>query len=1173
MRYILKLLALVLLFSQGTMLAAQDTDNGAIVSWIEGKLSGPNRIIKLRDIEGALSSNAVIGTISISDTEGEWLRIDDAQINWKRSALLTGSLQVESLSAAVIEISRAPLPDQSLPTPEAGGFALPDLPLDISITEISTPRIILGQDLMGLAAELSATASLQMDTTGLALKLDAIRLDDAGGQVALAVEYSRDNSVFNINISLEEPENGMIANALNLEGRPAIDAQVSGQGPLDELAILLTLDAAGTRLIAGDLNIGESEAGRTFAGQLNGNLEPLLPTEYRNFFEGSSTIDLNGVLRTEGGVSIPNLRLQTADMLLTGNLETLADGFPSYLRLNAQIGRDDGSTIILPAAGGFGLTNAALDIGFGEDENGAWDISFTAENLSDASISAAQVSGRMLGTSHDLLDASKRGLSGDLQVSAQGLSAVDSDIAQALGEVISVSAKWSWVAQTPLMLHSAQILGNNADLHASGSFSGLDFDGGIGGSIHDLAVLAPLVSQPLSGEVTFQSTGKLALLGGNVDTQLSGTGQNIMVGDPRIDDLLAGRSSFVSGLKRDESGISATGLSITSDTAKIATSAVLTSEAIDANGTAELVELSTLLQGLDGAGRVEFTASGRPAAPEFLIDLKAQSGAGALVTGNLGEDLQLSAEIKDFPAPFLHMFAADLALEGLASGSVLVSTVEDAPKVDFDVISTNTDAGILKPYGLGSLALEAKGAYYRNEISLIAAHIEGRDGLSIDLSGSVPLNLENIDAQFSGSAPLSAAADMLEESGIVATGYTDFDMKMQGALAKPSFFGKFSVRDTNVSVQRFKVSFDQVEASATASGRSISLTSASARSTAGGDIRVNGQIQLAPGFPGRLEVSANDLVYSDGRMFSVLLDTNLGIDGQLTSGPSLRGSIDIDNAEIQVPSGSSASDILVDVSHNQPPTPVRRTLNRAGLSPSGGNVTSENASLDLDLAISSPGRIFVRGRGLDAELGGAIRVQGASPNIRTSGRFDLLRGRMDLLGHRLEFTEGTVTVNGNLDPQINFIARTTADDLDITVQLAGLISAPELILSSVPQLPQDEILARLIFARGMDDLSIFQIAQLASAVADLSGRSSGGLVSQLREIAGLDNLYIRTIDGETSVAAGKYLQENIYSEIEIDTSGETRFSINLDVIDDVKARADVSSEGDTEIGIFFEKDY
>jgi translocation and assembly module TamB len=33
----------------------------------------------------------------------------------------------------------------------------------------------------------------------------------------------------------------------------------------------------------------------------------------------------------------------------------------------------------------------------------------------------------------------------------------------------------------------------------------------------------------------------------------------------------------------------------------------------------------------------------------------------------------------------------------------------------------------------------------------------------------------------------------------------------------------------------------------------------------------------------------------------------------------------------------------------------------------------------LDLQINAPGRIFLRGRGIDAEFGGAIRIAGTPP--------------------------------------------------------------------------------------------------------------------------------------------------------------------------------------------------
>jgi len=1173
MQYFFKLVSVVLITLLGTSLAAQESENGALVSWIEDKLSSPNRIIKLSGIEGVLSSEAHIGTVSISDTDGEWLRIDDAQINWKRSALLTGSLQIESLTAAVIEISRAPLADQSLPTPEAAGFALPELPLDIDIAEIVANRIIFGEDLFGLAAELSATLSGRLDADGAALNMDAVRLDGAGGQLALEFEYQRAAATFSVNLALEEPENGVIANALSIEGTPAIDVRLSGQGPLDDLTIALALDSAGYNLINGRLRMGQSEQGRTFTGQFDGQLSPLIPQDYRGFFEGNSTIHVEGVLRAEGGVAVPNLRIQSADMLVSGSLETTADGFPSKIQLNADIAQKDGSPVILPFANGLTLAEAKLSIGFGETENGDWDVRFTATDLASETLSAALLSGQLSGTSNNITDVDLRNLSGVLRLSAQGLASTDADVAQAMGGAVAADADFDWTANMPIVLSSAQISGDKANIRANGHFAGLEFVGEITGEVADLAFLTPFAGRPLSGGVIFQSIGKLALLGGAIDTDLSGTGWDVSIGEARVDSLLVGSSQFTTGLKRGETGVLVRDLAIRSDTAKVELNATLSSQTLDANGSAELAELTPLIEGLSGPGRLEFLANGPINAPIILADLSTNSGTLAHATGTLGPDMDLTAEITNFPTSVLNYFAENLALEGYASGSITVATIEETIKTTFDVVASGVNAGILQSYNLGALSLGASGSFFKQEIVLSAAQITGRDGLAVDLNGRIPLNREDIDVTFSGDAPLTFAGEILARSGIVATGTSSFEMRMAGSLTQPEFFGSFAVQNTAINLQRFKVAFDRIVAAGTASGRRITLSSLTARSTAGGDLTANGHIDLTAGFPAVLEIKANNVLYSDGRIFSTVFNTDVTIEGPLLGGPALRGSIRINDTEIQVPSGNATAGILLDVIHAQPPTPVRRTLRRAGLSPAGGEAVEETASLNMDLDILSPGRIFVRGRGLDAELGGAMRVTGASPNTQTNGRFDLIRGRMDLLGRRLEFTEGTIAVTGDLNPAINFIARTKADDLDITIQLAGLISAPELTMSSVPHLPEDEILARLIFGNGIDDLSIFQIAQLASAVADLSGRSSGGLASQLRELAGLDNLDIRTVDGQTSVAAGKYIQENIYSEIEANAAGDSKFSINLDVIEDVKARAERSSAGETEIGIFFEKDY
>ena len=126
----------------------------------------------------------------------------------------------------------------------------------------------------------------------------------------------------------------------------------------------------------------------------------------------------------------------------------------------------------------------------------------------------------------------------------------------------------------------------------------------------------------------------------------------------------------------------------------------------------------------------------------------------------------------------------------------------------------------------------------------------------------------------------------------------------------------------------------------------------------------------------------------------------------------------------------------------------------------------------------------------------------------------------------------------------------------------------------MPQLPQDEVIALLIFNRGLADLSPFQLVQLASAVRELNGGRDNGLFSQIRNAAGLDDLDIQTdVDGSAVVKAGKYIEENIYLELEAGSKGTTRATINLDLSDNVTAKASAGSDGESGVGVFYERDY
>jgi translocation and assembly module TamB len=90
----------------------------------------------------------------------------------------------------------------------------------------------------------------------------------------------------------------------------------------------------------------------------------------------------------------------------------------------------------------------------------------------------------------------------------------------------------------------------------------------------------------------------------------------------------------------------------------------------------------------------------------------------------------------------------------------------------------------------------------------------------------------------------------------------------------------------------------------------------------------------------------------------------------------------------------------------------------------------------------------------------------------------------------------------------------------------------------------------------------------------LAGRGGEGIVAKLRKGFGLDDLDVTTAeDGNTAVKLGKYISRNAYTTIEVESDGTSEIQLNLDITDSITARGSVDNQGDTGIGLFFEKDY
>jgi translocation and assembly module TamB len=124
-------------------------------------------------------------------------------------------------------------------------------------------------------------------------------------------------------------------------------------------------------------------------------------------------------------------------------------------------------------------------------------------------------------------------------------------------------------------------------------------------------------------------------------------------------------------------------------------------------------------------------------------------------------------------------------------------------------------------------------------------------------------------------------------------------------------------------------------------------------------------------------------------------------------------------------------------------------------------------------------------------------------------------------------------------------------------------------------LPEDQILALLLFNKSLAQLTPPQAVQLASQVSELGGLASGpGVLDGLKTSLGIDRLDLTTTeDGDVAVSAGSYLNENLYVGVEQGAGNSRKVNVDLDITKNVKIRGQAGADGESKLGVGVEWEY
>lgn len=1145
-------------------------DRGYLTALLEDNLSTDGAKVTITGFAGALSSRASVQQLTIADKDGIWLTLTDVALDWNRAALFSGSIEITALTAAEIVLDRVPEADDS-PSAEAGSFAVPDLPVSVTIGKIMADSIVLGPDVVGepVTARLEASMQLAGGEGSAALVLE--RTDDKAAEISLDASYVNATGILSIDLSAVEAASGIAVRLLGVPGAPSAALTIEGTGSVDAFVASVSLSTDDVVRLAGNVQLTGDGAGTNgFNAALSGDLAPVFLPAYADFFGPSVSLAAAGSRDPLGQMKLDLFRVQAQALDLYGSAALASDGLPTRFDITGKLGLADGSPLLLPltTAVKTRITSGSLALRYDAQQGEGWSGRTELIGLERADVTAERLTLSGSGRISRQGDAPTVGAT--VNFAAFGLTPTDPALAQALGPEISGVALGHWQGGAgAARLSRLVVQGEDYDLTLRGSLQGLDTgftaQGTADVTFDDLSRFSALAGRPLAGAGTITVSGQGSPLSGQFDLETRVVGTDLRSGIAELDGLLRGQVSADASVLRDETGTTLREVRLQANGLGAAARGRLATGANDVTAEVRLDDLSVLGGGYRGA---------------LLADVRL-----------LGDRITLEGTGQDLA---IGQVQADRVLRGdsKVTASVRISddglVIEQAdivnPQVSF--AARGAVAGGVSTIGLqgrlanlGLLLPEFPGA-----LVVSGTAIDDANGIVLDLTGTGPGQIDaavkgridggTADLTITGTAQAALANAFIDPRAV--SGGLRMNLALRGPLRLGSLSGTVALVGGRFADPGQNFALEQLSGQAVL-GSGAARIEATAAVSSGGRVAVRGTVGLDRPNVAALAVDLLQVTLRDPDLYETTMNGALTVDGPLAGGAMIAGRLALTETELRIPStGVGASGDLPGLVHLREPKDVRATRARAGLlGESAGDRPRGSGRFELNVSIVAPNRVFVRGRGLDAELGGQLTLTGTTADIVPFGAFNLIRGRLDILGKRLVLSQARLQMEGALVPFLTVAASTSADGYTTTVTIDGPATDPVVRFTSNPDLPEEEVLARLLFGQGLQNLSAFQAAELAGAVASLAGRGGEGLIGRLRREIGLDNLDVQTdaTTGAASVTAGKYLTEKIYTEVTVDQDGESRIDLNLDISRHITLKAGSGSDGSSGVGIFLEKDY
>jgi translocation and assembly module TamB len=469
--------------------------------------------------------------------------------------------------------------------------------------------------------------------------------------------------------------------------------------------------------------------------------------------------------------------------------------------------------------------------------------------------------------------------------------------------------------------------------------------------------------------------------------------------------------------------------------------------------------------------------------------------------------------------------------------------------------------------GLASLGLDIQA-----DASRVTAHFEAdtREAGSVRAEGRAMLERAGNGFTLPRTAPLAWTATLDVPDLRLVKPFLPVGVRLDSRLvAQLAGSGSLAVPRIDGQIDASRIRFSMPEEGIAVTDGTLKLLLADDRVRVeqgelkgqSGRIAVSGEAQLKNPQAGlTLTFEKFSVTNRSDRRVVVSGETRLNLDPKHLE---LTGELTADRARLEMPEASrpELSDDVVIV----------------GRPPRAKKVT-QRLPLALDLKLKLGNDFLFKGAGLDARLGGQLRVFTQNQALRGEGTIQVEKGRYAAYAQTLDIERGVLRFVGPIgNPGLDVLAVRKTATVKVGVQVGGTVQSPVVKLYSDPVLPDTEKLAWLVLGHGLENSGQqeFVLMQVAAA-ALLSQTESVSFQAKLADALGIDTFEVRGAEGETLsgsvISVGKRLSSRATLSYEQSLDGLSQV---VKVLYQLTPRVRLEAQGGAQssFDVFYSREY